>query len=144
MGLTFRGTDIQTANIFLDVAEGYFEPADVRGSDAVIPGLTGRFALNRIKDHRSLQLVGWVEGTGATLVAQQQSWHTSTLALMALMDRSLAAGSLVLTPPTLGLSAGSKTISARCVNLIPGPVIASRFQRWSIELEAVGNPPDWA
>ena len=143
MGLTYRGTSVQTANIHLDIITGYAEPASVRGVDTIIPGLAGRVVRDRVKDVRTIELRGWVLGTGATEVLQQQSWRTNTDALMALMDRTLAAGALVLTPPTLGLAAGSKTINARCVNVMPGEIHGSIFQRWAIELVAVGSPPDW-
>jgi len=144
MGMTYRGTDVQTVNIFLDIIRGFAEPADVRGIDTIIPGKHGRTERARKKDRRTILLEGWVSGTGASLVLKQQSWRTSTDALMALMDRTLASGSLVVTNPYMGLPAGSKTISAKCVNLIPGPIVSMFHQKWSIELEAIGNPPDWA
>lgn len=144
MGLTYRGTDLHTANIHLDVHKGYAEPADVRGEDGIILGAAGRFVRPRVKDHRIIELRGWVQGTGASLTAQQQSWRTNTDALMALLDMTLSPGALVLSAPDLGLAAGSKSINARCINVLPGPIEGgSVFQRWTIQLEAVDNPPDW-
>lgn len=146
MGLTFRGTDIQTANIFLDITRGYAEPAAVRGRDIIIVGRAGRTETSvvRKKDVRRILLEGWVLGTGASLVLKQQSWRSSTDTLMALMDHTLASGALVVSTPYMGLPSGSKTIQAKCINVMPGPIVSLYFQRWSIELEAIGNPPDWA
>ena len=144
MGLTYRGTDIQTANIFLDIVRGYAEPAEVRGGDLTISGKPGRFEVARKKARRQIILEGWVLGTGASLAAKQQSWRTNTDALMALMDRTLASGALVVSSPYMGLAAGSLTASAKCVNLMAGPILSMYFQRWSIELESIADPPDWA
>lgn len=144
MGMTYRGTDVQTANIVLDIIRGYAEPAEPRGTDIPIPGKHGRLEMARKKDRRSILLEGYVLGTGASLTAQQQSWRTSTDALMALMDRTLASGALVVTSPYMGLAAGSKSINAKCLNVMPGPIVGLYHQRWSIELEAIGDPPDWA
>lgn len=229
MGLTYRGTDLHTANIHLDVHKGYAEPADVRGEDGIILGAAGRFVRPRVKDHRIIELRGWVQGTGATLTDQQQSWRTNTDALMALLDMTLSPGSLVLSDPDLGLppsaattlatsaaaddildtavahgyaaddpvyfsaltggaglsintvyyviaanlgattfqvatapggsavnfttditagtvnTATRRSLNARCINVMPGPIEGgSVFQRWTVQLEAVGNPPDWS
>lgn len=144
MGMTYRGTDVQTANIFLDLIRGYAEPPEARGADDVVPGATGRSQGTWAKDTRRIILEGWVQGTGATEAAQQQSWRTSTDALMALMDHTLSAGALVITAPYLGLASGSKTIQAKCVNVVPGPIQAGMtFQRWSFELVSIASPPDW-
>lgn len=144
MGLTYRGTSIQTANIHLDVFSGYAEPARVRGEDGIIIGQPGRFLRPRVKDYRIVELRGWVQGTGATLVLKQQSWRASTDTLMALMDYTLGVGNLVATPPALGLPSGSKTLSCRCRNVLPGNIEGgSVFQRWTIELECIANPPEW-
>ena len=142
MGMTYRATDVQTANIFLDLIRGYGEPPDVRGEDDVVPGAAGREEGDWEADRLRILLEGWVKGTGATLVAQQQSWRTSTDALMALMNRAASPGALVITAPYYGLAAGSKTIQARCVNVVPGPIQAAMtFQRWSFELVAID--PEW-
>jgi hypothetical protein len=136
--LTYRGTDIRTSAIHFDLVRGYSERADVRGEDTVIPGNAGRTARTRVKDRRVIELRGYI--TGATAAA----WRISTDAALALFDPSLAAGDVVLTTPYLGIAAGSKTVSARVLNVAGGPITASRFQTWSVELEAIGDPPDWA
>lgn len=144
MGLTYNGTSIQTANIHLELAQG-FGTASVRGRDSIAPGTPGRFARNRVASVRSIPLHGWVQGTGSTLLARQQSWLTAREALDALMDPTLAARNLVASAPEMGLAAAAtRTISARVVNELSGPIQGgTTFQRVTFDLEAVGNPPDW-
>lgn len=229
MGLTYRGTDIFTTNIEFDVHIGYAEPPSVRGADVIISGKAGRTHMTKVADQRLIELRGWVTGTGATLVAQQQSWRSNTDILMGLLDRTLAPGPLVVSSPALGLpasasttlalsaaaddildtttahglSAGdpvkftaltggaglvvgtvyyviaanlgattfqvaataggtainftsditagtvatatSRTIDAVCVNFVGGPIEGgSIHQRWSVQLLAIGDPPDWS
>jgi len=142
MGMTYRGTNIQTANIAMHLLRGYAEPPEVRGQDDVVPGAEGLEEGAWEADHRRLLIEGWVKGTGATLTAQQQSWRANTDSLLALMDRAASPGALVISAPYLGLSAGTKTIQARCVNVVPGPIQAAMtLQHWSFELIALD--PDW-
>jgi hypothetical protein len=143
--LSYKGTDLQTLKVYFDIASGFWEPAEVRGQDDIIPGLSGRFRRNRVKDRRIIELRGWIRGVGGTVLERQQDWGATTAAVMALMDPTGAAGTLQVTNPYMGLTSGTKTISAYPLNLIGGEVDNSlSFQRWSIELEAVGTPPDWA
>ena len=142
MGLSYRSVDLQTDNIKMDLYRGYFEPPEVRGEDDVIPGAPGRDEMGREVDRLLLRIEGYVIGTGADEEERQQSWHTATMALMATLDRTLASGVLVVTAPYLGLVSGTRTITARCVNMLGGPVEACMtLQRWSIDLEAV--EPIW-
>ena len=143
--LTFDGTDIHDrAGIFLDITSGFDDVAEVRGTDVIVPGRAGRTPLSRVKDRRLIELTGYVLGTGATLVLQQQAYRAKIVILQALIAPTGAAKSLVVTTPYMGLPSGSKTISARYLNAIWDVVVAEYFCRVSIQLEAVGNPPDWA
>ena len=136
--LTYRGTDIRTANIHFDIVRGFFEPADVRGFDTVVPGKAGRNARNRVRDRRMIELRGYVHNAAGT------AWHASTDTLMGLCAGTSAAGTLSVIAPYLGQASGTVSILARVVRVTAGPVVGQRFQTWSIELEAVGDPPDWA
>jgi hypothetical protein len=150
--LTFGGTDIKvaaartTGGIYLDIVSGYDDVAEARGTDIVIPGRPGLTPLSRVKHRRLIELRGYVNGdpTTATLALRQQSYRTHVATLQGLIDSDDAAKSLVVTTPYLGLPSGSKTISARYVNAIWDVVVAGYFCRVSVQLEAVGNPPDWA
>ena len=150
--LTFGGTDIKvstartTGGIYLDVVSGFDGVAEARGVDITIPGRPGRTPLSRVKHRRLIELRGYVNGdpTQATLALRQQSYRTHIATLQGLMDPDDAAKSLVVTTPYLGLPSGTKTISARYLDAIWDVVVAGFFCRVSIQLEAVGNPPDWA
>ena len=143
MSLTFRGTSLQTANIWLDVVRGYNEPADVDGKDDVIPQASGMEQGLWTRRSRRITFEGWVEGTGATELLRQQSWRTATDALKSLMDHTLAPGAVVLGAPDHGIT-GTKTINAKCLNAMPGPIQNTwTFQRWSFELVSIGSPPEW-
>lgn len=145
MGMTYRGTDIQTANIHLDLVRGYAEPPEVRGEDDIIPGAAGRQEQSRQKDRRVIRLEGWVKGTGATLLDRQKSWRIATDALLALMSFTLSSGTLTINNNYLGLAdTVSKSISCKCINVLGGPIQSGgTFQRWSFDLECVASPPDW-
>ena len=144
MGLSFRSLDLQTDNLKMDLYRGYFEPPEVRGTDDVIPGRPGRDEQIREADKLALRIEGYVVGTGSTEDERSQSWHEATMALMAVLDRTLASGALIVSAPYLGLPSGTRTIMAKTVNMIGGPAEACMsLQRWSIDLEAIGSPPVW-
>lgn len=144
-GLTYKGTSLQTEKVYFDLHSGYWEPADVRGVDNVAPGIPGRYRRNRVKDHRIIELRGWIRGHGSTASERQLDWAATTTAILALFDPTGAAGTLAVVSPYLGLPAGSKSISAYPLNAVGGAVESEMtYQLWSLQLEAVGNPPDWA
>jgi hypothetical protein len=153
MGLTYRGVDLQTDGIHLDLRSGLHEPATVRGEDDVIPGAAGRDLGARRKDTRRIILEGHVRGQGGTRDERALDFRTSSDALAVIFDRSLDPGTLevdetapALFPeaaPYLGLT-GARTITARVVNVITGPVLAHMsYQTYSVELESVDSPPEW-
>jgi len=143
--LTFRGVDIQTAEIHSDLERGLYDPAEVAGKDWTVPGAEGMEVRARIKRWRELEVRTHVEGIGSSDEERTASWAAATEALMAVMDHSLAPGSFVVIGPYLGLDEGeTATVSARCINAIPGPILRHMsYQRWSFVLRAV-DPVDWA
>lgn len=134
--LTLGGTDLRDrTGIFLDLVSGYFEPADVRGSDTVIPALAGRVERNRVKDTRRVVLSGYVTGSSAS------DWNANVTALMALCDPT-ALAVLTVNSPYLGAS-GSSSLNVRFVNAIGGePMYGVLYQSWSLEFESID--PDWS
>ena len=150
--LRVRSTDVQTANIHLDLV-GYGEPAQVGGEDDVVLGAEGREPGPRIKDVYRFTLEGHVKGTGASRDERALSWRENTDILMAAIDLSLDPGLVEVGPdapgqfpdasPYLGL-AGDKQLNARCVSVIRGPVQSHMsLQHWSFEMECVDSPPQW-
>lgn len=143
-GLSYRSVDLQTENLFLDLMVSLYEPADHRGQDDVVPGMPGRYRRNRIPDQRMIPLKGWTRGTGSTAVERRQSFDAAEASLGAILDPSADAGALVVIPPYMGLSGGPMTIQAVVANWTAGVVEGSlSYRRWTVELEAIGNPPDW-
>ena len=145
--LTFRGLDLQSGAYRFDLVRGYFEPPDVRGEDDVIPGRPGRDAMTREADVLRPRIEGSIIGEGATRAERQASWHDATVALMAVLDMTLASGALVVGPEPppwapddivyLGM-AGEATLQARCTGMVSElPNGTMTEQRWSIDLEAV-------
>lgn len=152
--LTYRSVDLQTTTLAFDLRSGFVEPATVRGEDDVIPGAAGRDVGARRADTLRIVLEGHVRGIGATRDERALSWRVASDALSAVLDRALTPGALVVGPvvpdewpdaaPYLGLLQ-NYGLDARVVNAISGPVQAHMsYQTWSIELECVDSPPEWA
>lgn len=140
--MLLRSLDIQTDKIYFDLWAGYFEPPEVRGEDRVIPEKVGLWVGNRVAESRRLDLRGYVIGKGSTEAERTASWHDSTVALMAVLDQTLAPGSLLISDGYLGVS-GDVEINVRTVNLIPGRILnCMSYQTWTVELLAV-DPVYW-
>lgn len=148
-GLLFRSVDLQNADtpgeatIWLDYWNP-FEPAEVTGTDLVIPERSGMDAMTRVKLRRPIELRGHVKGIGDDEATRSESFYTASEALRAIMDFDLAPGTLTWVSPYLGLLSGSQSIQARAADAIPGPITnRMSFQRWTFRLMAVGTPPEW-
>jgi hypothetical protein len=137
--------ELQTDRVFFDIHRGFNEHPEPRGRDDVIPGRPGRYRRNRVDDRLVIELRGWVRGIGADTDERQVDFRDAVTALKAAFDPTQAAGTLTVLSPYLGLPSGSQSISeVYPINLLGGEVSNTMsFQRFSIELEAVGNPPRW-
>lgn len=140
IGLTYRGTDLQDADfgIFLEVRRGLNEPPKVRGTDTVVPGLTGRYWRNRVADTRTLELVGYISPgtTGGGGAADRAGFRANVQTVQALFDPTEDPGDLVAT-----LEDGTTaTIGARGVNAVWNQ-ITPELASVSFELESVD--PEW-
>lgn len=133
--LSLDALDIRDrAGIFLDVVSGLFEPADVRGTDTVVPGLEGRIERNRVKDVRRVRLEGYVTGSDAA------DMIANTQALMGACDPENIVDLVVDDAYYAGI--GPVTLAVRFVNAIPGPpTYGVLYQSWSLEFESI--TPDW-
>lgn len=150
--LRFRSLDLQsggrdaiTGGIWLDIESGYFEPAEVRGDDDVVPEAAGMAVGPRIRHRRIITLAGHVRGYGATPDARSMDWYEHTQQLMAVMQLHSAPGLLEVDGDYLGIPVTeTHWLNARCIRAIPGPV-ASRmaYQPWSFQLLCVDSPPEW-
>lgn len=142
--ISFRSVDLQNdddpaqATIWFDLPVGLAEPPEIRGEDVVIPGKAGQTWMTKVDDYRLIELDGYVQGQGVGLEARQQSWRQATDALMAIMDRTAAPGTLEVSGPYLGIAPGQTfSIEATCWRIVPGIILARMtFQRWSLALKA--------
>jgi len=141
--MLLRTLDIQTDLIYFDLWSGYFEPPNVRFDDRVIPEAPGLWLGNRVENDRELDLRGYIRGAGATEEERTESWHDSTVALMAVLDRTLGPGPLVIPQGYLGVPE-DREIEVVTMNLIPGRIRACMsYQSWTIGLLAA-ETLDWA
>ena len=143
--LEFRDFGISGENpdICIDLIEGYQLPVSVRGTDYIVPKLTGRQAGNRRADLLIIPLAGFIRGSGADTTERLETFNDNVTALMAVMDPSLGLGTLKLSLGYLGLPVGSEaTIEARVRNAAPGKITSYRFspqQPWTFELESLST-----
>lgn len=141
--VTFRDVELQGEGFCLDIVKGLHEPSAVRGKDSIAPGQDGRYARNRKRDVRRILLEGYIRGVGTSLSERRESFHSTVVAVMAAMDRSLAPGVLSVDGGDYGIPSGEEwTINARCINVMGGPMLSQwTAQEFSIELESVD--PEW-
>jgi len=140
IGLTYRATDIQeafgaSAAMFLQIVRGYNEPADVRGSDVIVPAKVGRIQGTRVKDRRVVELEGFIFGAaGAT---ELTTFRAKMNTFSALFDKTIA-GSLVATleDATTKTLTNARTIDIQYDQISPGAC------RVNVQLES--PTPDWA
>ena len=139
------GISGEDADICIDLIEGMFLPWDVRGRDWIVPRLDGRTEGNRRKDTLILPLAGVIKGSGVDPTDRLEDFAANVEAVMAVMDPSLASGTLTASAGYLGLPVGSQaTIECRVLNAGPGEIQSYRsnpFQLWTFELEALAG--DW-
>ena len=139
--------DLQTAKVYFDVWQGFNEHPEVRGQDDVIPGLPGRYRRNRVDDRLIVELRGHIRGVGATKAARATDFRASVAACKAAFDPTGTGGTLAVLTPYLGLPSGSQSIVGYPLSpgLFGGPLQNyMSYALFSIEIEAVGNPPRWA
>lgn len=138
-------SDASIGGIWLDITEGYFEPAEVRGEDDTVPEASGQEPGARIRDQRILTLEGHVRGAGSTAAERSEDWHTRTQQLMAVMQLYDDPGAVEIDGPYLGIPTGSTyALDARVIRVIPGKVRnRMSFQTWSFQLKCIDSPPEW-
>jgi hypothetical protein len=139
---TYDSTSLNTDSggehrLLFRCVRGLYDLPRVRGRDTVIPGAAGRTARDRVRDVRVIELEGHIFGTGATTALQVADAESALEALRTLFDPTRDAATLVVTTST-----GSKSISARPLNMVVDEGLMPVHRLVSVELEAVGA--DWA
>jgi len=99
IGLTYDGTDLQAADfgVFLELVRGLNEPPAVRGVDLIVPSRAGRIVRNRVADALTIELRGYVMGTGTPATAAETGGGVDTTMSA---DALAGATSIVLTSAT--------------------------------------------
>lgn len=139
--LTYRGTelrDLAVAGRWFSITGGWRDGIETRGKDATIVGAPGMYELNRKANHRVITLAGYV------LASSEDDWDDEIAVLEALFDPTLLSGSLVVTSPYMGLTSGTRSISARVVNYLTVDVVPQLVTRYDVTLHCITNPPNWA
>lgn len=143
-GLTYDSVSLQTDRLFFDIYSGFNELPEVRGEDDVVPGKAGRYRRNRVDDRLIIELRGWVRGVGGTAVERQQDFRASVAVIQGMFDPTGGPGTLAVLSPYLGLPSGSQSISVYPMTMLGGEQHNTMsFMRFSVELEAVDDPPRW-
>jgi hypothetical protein len=138
--LTYRGVELRDLGVsprYFSITGGWRDGVEVRGKDATIVGAPGRYELNRVADRRVVSLVGLV------LATSEANWDDQMEVLEELFDPTLGSDNLIVTSPYMGLSAGTRTISARVANYLTVDVVPQLVTRWDVTLHAISNPPNW-
>lgn len=144
-GLTYRAVQLRRADrsMLLELDPGTLAgKAKQRGEDWIIESRSGRIERPRVDDVRVVELAGWIRGIGATHADRIVSYR----ALVDELDTIFLPtfGDLVASAPYLGIPTGqTRTLSVRWVSTAWGRLEAGYFQRLSVELESISNPPDW-
>lgn len=143
IGLTFRTTDIQTADlgIFFEITRGLNEPPTVRGEDVLVPGRPGRIAIagGFEADVLTIELEGKVTAGGedGDEADQRSAFRVNAKVVRALFDPTLDPGALV----ALLEDGTTATIQARAMPTQLWDQPADVHADVSIELQSVD--PDW-
>lgn len=122
------------------IYKGMDEPSAVRGEDTVVPGAAGKALRDRVKDHRDIELRGFVAGQGATEDAAREEYRDHMDALLAILDPTTTQV-LVAFAPVAGVDSGRKrSITVRFVNMISGDWVAGLYRNFTLQFEAVASP----
>lgn len=121
----------------IGLIRGLDDAPEVRGEDTTLPTATGQVPRNRVWDHRTIELQGFIAGVGASEAEQRAD-------LRALLESYRTLFDPTRSPATLSIEledGGTATISARPLDLTCPASVASVRAVVSITLLAV--EADW-
>jgi hypothetical protein len=130
------------------ITQGFDDPGTVRGVDAIIDGLPGRFVppVSRVKDTLIVGMKGWVVGQGATEAAARQNYRESMDDLLTnVFDGSLAPYTIEVHGPVMGIASGMmRTLNARFLDVIWNEWMGGLARSGIARFECVDSPPVWS
>ena len=139
---TLELQDVDAGYYFEIRAGGLDDVPEVRGSDVVIPGKSGRATYSRVSDSMVVSLHGIVMGAGSG-VAAAESYRTRANALKAVFDPTADPFALTVHSPLEGLPSGdTATLNVRFLRFVVGEQ-GQHFRIMDIECECVDSPPVW-
>lgn len=126
---------------FFWITAGFDDLGSVRGVDAVLDGVAGRFVppIGRVTDTIIVEMRGWIVGRGATETAARADYRLSIDTLQpAILDPTLDPFPIVVHTPVMGIPTGKKrTIQARFLNAVWGDWVAGLKRAVSVRFECV-------
>lgn len=139
--LTYDGTELRRSDksVRFYITTGWVDvPADIRGTDTIVPGLSGRTRRPKVRDTRTVILSGMImHAEPSGLLAIQEE-------LGDLWRADAAPANLVVTGPYLGLDPGeTATLLCATVNVAVADSELAFMRRYSWELVSLDTPPEW-
>lgn len=139
--LMFDSVDLRRADgsVMFYISTGWVDsPADVRGVDTIVPGLSGRTRRPRRTDIRTVIMNGLVVADTPEALLELQ------LELVEVWAPGEGVADLVVGDQYLGLAPGeTATLVCSTTNLAVGDAETAFMRRYSWQLESVDNPPEW-
>ena len=138
--LVANGVDLTRSDgrILGRVVRGLNEVPEVRGKDTLIPSRSGMVPRNRKLHRLVIEWEGHVMGDGATEADQREDFRDLMDSLRTLMNPVLDPYELVITVE----DGTTRSITARPINLLPGPDDLPSYRAVSLQWESV-DAADW-
>lgn len=139
--LVYRTTelrDLTARRCWFSIVAGWRDGIQVRRVTTEIPGLEGRTDEGAVEDIRVIRLHGLIVATS------EANWDTVSATLNTTFDPAAATADLVVHSPYLGLSAGTRTISAIVESVRVIEIVPSLVTEYDVVLHALGSPPNWS
>ena len=139
---TYDGTSLvqvtsSVPRVVIGLVGGLDDSPEVRGDDTTIPGAAGKVPRDRVWDHRTIELEGFIAGVGATHAAQAAD-------IRSLLETLRTLFATTRSPATLSIEledGGSATISARPLNMLcPASVDTVRA---TVNIQLLAVEADW-
>lgn len=129
------------------ITQGFDDAGTVRGVDAIIDGLPGRFVppISRVKDTLIIGMRGWVVGQGATEALARADYRSSMDDLLEnVFDGSLAPFAIEVHSPVMGVPSSMKRVlTARFLDVIWNEWLGGLARSGVARFECVDSPPVW-
>lgn len=131
--------ETSTYRSYFDVTDSLETLGEFIGDDIPIPGMAGQLDGDRVFDHMTITIEGWIEGKGADIGTRRTNYRARADALRAKLDASLGVQNIVRTME----NASTKTVSAKFSTMESHGLVAGFFQRFTYTFVCV-NSTRWS